>query len=42
MGGTNKRAEAERLSRGVNIVVGTPGRLLDHLQNTRTFVHKVC
>ena len=34
MGGANRRAEAERLVKGVNLVVGTPGRLLDHLQNT--------
>ena len=32
IGGANRRAEAERLVRGVNIVVATPGRLLDHLQ----------
>jgi len=24
--------EAERLLKGVNILIGTPGRLLDHLQ----------
>lgn len=35
MGGANRRAEAERLVRGVNLLVATPGRLLDHLQNTR-------
>ena len=37
MGGANRRAEAERLARGVCLLVGTPGRLLDHLQNTRGF-----
>ena len=35
MGGANRRAEAERLVRGVNLLVATPGRLLDHLQNTK-------
>ena len=30
----------ERLKRGVNLLVATPGRLLDHLQNTRGFVFK--
>uniref|UniRef100_A0A3Q2ZVQ5 ATP-dependent RNA helicase n=1 Tax=Kryptolebias marmoratus TaxID=37003 RepID=A0A3Q2ZVQ5_KRYMA len=32
MGGSNRSAEAQRLAKGVNIVVATPGRLLDHLQ----------
>lgn len=39
MGGANRRSEAEKLEKGVNILVATPGRLLDHLQNTRGFVH---
>ena len=38
MGGANRRAEAERLCKGVNLVVATPGRLLDHLQNTKGFI----
>nr|CCA26039.1 DEAD box helicase putative [Albugo laibachii Nc14] len=38
MGGANRGAEAERLSKGVNILVSTPGRLLDHLQNTKGFL----
>lgn len=37
MGGANRKAEADRLVKGVNILVSTPGRLLDHLQNTRGF-----
>ena len=40
MGGANRRTEAERLVKGVNLVVATPGRLLDHLQNTKGFVYK--
>ena len=32
MGGTNRRVEAEKLAKGVNLLVATPGRLLDHLQ----------
>lgn len=35
MGGANRKAEAERLIKGTNILVATPGRLLDHLQNTK-------
>ena len=32
MGGANRKAEADRLQKGVNLIVSTPGRLLDHLQ----------
>ena len=37
IGGANRRTEADRLAKGVNILVATPGRLLDHLQNTKGF-----
>jgi len=37
IGGANRRAEAERLVKGVNMLVATPGRLLDHMQNTAGF-----
>ena len=37
MGGTNRGAEASRLARGVTLLVATPGRLLDHMQNTAKF-----
>lgn len=32
MGGANRRAEADKLVKGVNLLVATPGRLWDHLQ----------
>jgi superfamily II DNA/RNA helicase len=32
MGGANRRAEVEKLVKGVNLLVATPGRLLDHLE----------
>lgn len=32
MGGANKRPEEEKLSKGVNLLIATPGRLLDHLK----------
>lgn len=38
MGGANRRQEAAQLEKGVNILVATPGRLLDHLQNTDNFI----
>ena len=31
MGCANRRSEADRLQKGVNLLIGTPGRLLDHL-----------
>ncbi|OAY74205.1 DEAD-box ATP-dependent RNA helicase 27 [Ananas comosus] len=40
MGGNNRRGEAEHLAKGVNILVATPGRLLDHLQNTKGFIYR--
>lgn len=33
-GGDRRKSEKERLRRGLHIVVATPGRLLDHIQNT--------
>jgi ATP-dependent RNA helicase DDX18/HAS1 len=32
MGGANRKSEADRLAKGVNLIVATPGRLLDHLR----------
>jgi hypothetical protein len=37
MGGANRKAEADKLVKGVNILIATPGRLLDHLQ---VFFHR--
>ncbi|AES91328.2 DEAD-box ATP-dependent RNA helicase-like protein [Medicago truncatula] len=39
IGGSARRTEAESLAKGINIVVATPGRLLDHLQNTKRFIY---
>ncbi|XP_064420040.1 ATP-dependent RNA helicase DDX18 isoform X2 [Latimeria chalumnae] len=40
MGGSNRSAEASKLANGINILVATPGRLLDHMQNTPGFMYK--
>lgn len=32
MGGANRSAEQEKLKKGINFLIATPGRLLDHLQ----------
>lgn len=37
IGGEKKKSEKARLRKGVGILVATPGRLLDHLQNTQCF-----
>ncbi|KAL7941760.1 P-loop containing nucleoside triphosphate hydrolase protein [Trichoderma barbatum] len=39
IGGANRRAEVDKLTKGVNLLIATPGRLLDHLLNTQ-FVFK--
>ncbi|KAJ2141431.1 ATP-dependent RNA helicase [Coemansia sp. RSA 678] len=40
IGGANRRAEADKLAKGVNLLIATPGRLLDHLQNTKGFIFR--
>ncbi|XP_034279645.1 ATP-dependent RNA helicase DDX18 [Pantherophis guttatus] len=40
MGGSNRSVEVQKLGNGINIIVATPGRLLDHLQNTPGFMYK--
>lgn len=32
MGGANRRAEVDKLQKGVNLLVAVPGRLFDHLE----------
>jgi len=39
-GGQNPAAEAQKLTKGVNVIIATPGRLLDHLRNCSTFVFR--
>ncbi|KAK3872445.1 hypothetical protein Pcinc_022474 [Petrolisthes cinctipes] len=36
VGGEKKKAEKARLRKGINILVGTPGRLIDHLHHTKS------
>ncbi|CAD6336627.1 unnamed protein product [Miscanthus lutarioriparius] len=40
IGGTNIRNEANQLVKGINLLVATPGRLLDHLRSTSGFNYK--
>ena len=40
MGGANRKGEADRLQKGVNLLIATPGRLLDHLQVGKTLCYK--
>ena len=38
MGGTNRAEEAKKLSAGTNILVATPGKLMDHLRVLMYFI----
>lgn len=38
IGGAKRSSEANMLKKGVNLLVATPGRLLDHMENTEGFV----
>ncbi|KAL9652202.1 hypothetical protein ABK040_013971 [Willaertia magna] len=40
IGGNSKYQEEEHLRKGVNILIATPGRLLDHLLHTESFNYK--
>ncbi|XP_051893035.1 probable ATP-dependent RNA helicase DDX31 [Pristis pectinata] len=35
MGGEKRKSEKARLRKGINILVSTPGRLVDHIKNTK-------
>ena len=37
IGGDKRKSEKARLRKGINILVATPGRLLDHLESTQSF-----
>ena len=41
IGGSNRKEEAKKLEKGVNFIVCTPGRLLDHLQVIVLFFKKI-
>jgi ATP-dependent RNA helicase DDX18/HAS1 len=40
IGGADRKTEATKLSKGVNLLIATPGRLLDHLKSTKGFAFK--
>lgn len=35
IGGEKRKSEKARLRKGITILIGTPGRLLDHANNTK-------
>lgn len=35
IGGEKRKSEKARLRKGIIILIGTPGRLLDHIKNTK-------
>lgn len=40
IGGVNRKAEAIKLKKGVNVLIATPGRLLDHLNSTKVHINR--
>lgn len=36
IGGEKRKSEKARLRKGITILIGTPGRLLDHAQKTKS------
>ncbi|XP_062237600.1 probable ATP-dependent RNA helicase DDX31 [Platichthys flesus] len=38
MGGEKRKSEKARLRKGINVLVSTPGRLVDHIRNTLSIV----
>ena len=36
MGGESRQKEKSRIRKGINVLIGTPGRLQDHLRNTNS------
>ncbi|CAM4888793.1 unnamed protein product [Rotaria socialis] len=40
VGGSNRNHEKKRLRRGLNILISTPGRLCDHIENTQSLSFK--
>lgn len=40
IGGCDKKLENQKLERGSTLIVATPGRLIDHMVNTKGFVFK--
>ncbi|RPD63175.1 DEAD-domain-containing protein [Lentinus tigrinus ALCF2SS1-7] len=40
MGGANRKGEEIKLVKGVNLLIATPGRLIDHLEGTKGFVFR--
>ena len=41
IGGERKKSEKARLRKGCNFIIGTPGRILDHLQNTKVILNQL-
>lgn len=42
VGGGDRRHESNRLKKGVTVIVSTPGRLAEHLKNTKGFIYHNC
>ena len=41
IGGNKRKPESVRLEKGINLLICTPGRLLDHLHNSKFIYHNL-
>jgi len=41
LGGEKRKSEKARLRKGVNVLIATPGRLIDHLKHTKTLSESI-
>jgi len=39
MGGNNRKTEVEKLTKGVQLLIATPGRLIDHLKDRKQYLN---
>uniref|UniRef100_A0A8C9H4N8 ATP-dependent RNA helicase n=1 Tax=Piliocolobus tephrosceles TaxID=591936 RepID=A0A8C9H4N8_9PRIM len=40
IGGMSKNEEKKKFMYGINVLIATPGRLVDHMQNTKEFIYQ--
>jgi len=39
VGGTGKKSEITKIKNGANLIIGTPGRMMDHLKNGKDYMY---
>lgn len=38
VGGTGKKSEITKIKNGANLIIGTPGRMMDHIKNGKDYM----